>query len=83
MLYQVQLRVSLNAQIFHAPEINRAGSAVSAINGIALLKQQLREVGAVLACDPCDDGFQIDLLGNFLCYEIVRETLQWPLQRSG
>jgi hypothetical protein len=36
-----------------------------------------------LACDPGDDGFQIDLLGNFLCYEIVRETLQWPLQRSG
>jgi hypothetical protein len=29
-----------------------------------------------LACDPCDDGFQIDLLGDFLCIEIVRETLQ-------
>lgn len=83
MLYQVQLRVSLNAQILHAPKIDRAGSPVSAINGIALLKQQLREVGAVLACDPGDDGFQIDLLGDFFCIEIVRETLQWPVKRSG
>jgi hypothetical protein len=66
VLDQVELGVSLNTQIFHAPKIDRTGSAISAIDGIAFLKQQLGEVGAVLACNPGDDGFQIELLGEFL-----------------
>lgn len=39
------------AQFFHAPEVDRAGTAVSAIDGTALVKQQLRQVGAILGGD--------------------------------
>ena len=31
-------------------------AAFDAVNGIALLQQELREIGAVLAGDPSDEG---------------------------
>ena len=40
-----------DAQFVEAPEIDRAGSTIGAIYGVALLKQKLREVGAVLPGD--------------------------------
>ena len=53
---QVQLGVLLDAQLVDAPEIHRAGATVSAIDGVALVEQQLRQVGAVLAGDAGDQG---------------------------
>lgn len=46
---QVQIGVVLNAQFFDAPEVDRAGAAVGAVHGVALVEQELRQVGAVLA----------------------------------
>ena len=41
-------RMMLAAQLFNAPEIDRAGPAVSAEDNIALVEQKLGQVSAVL-----------------------------------
>src|SRR3546814_10846077 len=53
----MKVRVMFNAQLLNSPEINRAGPAIGAIYNIALFQQKLRQVGAVLTSDSCDDGF--------------------------
>jgi hypothetical protein len=55
----------LDAQLFDAPEVDRAGAAVSAVHGVTLIEQQLRQVSAVLACYPGDDCF-------LLCFFHIR-----------
>ena len=52
----MQIGVVLDAQLFDAPEVDGAGAAVGAVNGVALVEQQLRKVSAVLACAAGDDG---------------------------
>ena len=49
---QFEVRVISDAQFVETPEIDRAGSTIGAIYGVALLKQKLREVGAVLPVMP-------------------------------
>ncbi|MNE51084.1 hypothetical protein D3C80_1456930 [compost metagenome] len=57
VLDQVQVRVGVNAQLLDAPEVNRAGTTIGAIDCIALFQQQFRQVGAVLTSDPSNDCF--------------------------
>lgn len=52
----MQIRVVLYAQLFDAPEVDGAGATVGAVDGVALVEQELRKVGAVLACDAGDYG---------------------------
>lgn len=54
VLDQMQVGVLLDAQLVDAPEIDRAGAAVGTINSVALVEQQLRQIGAVLAGDAGD-----------------------------
>lgn len=53
---QMQVGVVLDTQLFYAPEVDGAGAAVGAVNGVALVEHELRQVGAVLAGDAGDDG---------------------------
>jgi hypothetical protein len=46
---QMQIGVLVDTKLFDAPEIDRAGPAVSAVNPVALVKEELRKVSAVLA----------------------------------
>lgn len=52
---QVQIGVVLDAQLFDASEVNSAGAAVGAVDGVAFFEQPLREVGSSLACDAGND----------------------------
>ena len=54
---QVQLRVAQDAQFLHAPEIDGAGAAIGAIDGVAFFEQQLGKISAVLASNTGDDCF--------------------------
>ena len=53
---QRQVRVRGDAQFLDTPEVGRAGAAEGARHVVALLDQQLRQVGAVLAGDAGNDG---------------------------
>jgi hypothetical protein len=53
---QVQIGVVLDAQLFDAPEVDGAGAAVGAVDGVALVEQELGQICAVLACDAGNDG---------------------------
>ena len=53
---QVQIGVVLDAQLFNAPEVDGAGPPISALHGVALVEQELRQIGAVLAGDAGDYG---------------------------
>jgi hypothetical protein len=53
----MQVRVVLDSQLVDAPEIDRTGAAISAINGVALFEQQLAEVSAILSCNAGNDRF--------------------------
>ncbi len=37
--------------------VERAGAALDAVNGVAFFEQEFSQVGAVLACDACDEGY--------------------------
>ena len=52
---QVQIGVVLDAQLFNGPEVDGAGPPISAVHGVALVEQELGEVGAVLTCNAGDD----------------------------
>jgi hypothetical protein len=56
VLHQMKVGVVLDAQLVNAPEIDGASAAIGAVHGVALFKQQLRQVGAVLTGDSGDDG---------------------------
>ena len=45
-----------DAELFQTPETYGASTAVGAVDGVALLQQELGEVGTVLAGDTSDDG---------------------------
>ncbi|MBS1245507.1 MAG: hypothetical protein H6R36_162 [Chloroflexi bacterium] len=53
---QAQVRVAADAEFIDAPKVDRAGAAVRAVDDVALLKQRLGEIGAVLAGDAGDDA---------------------------
>ena len=53
---QMQVGVVHDAQLLHAPEVDRAGTAISAMDGVAFVKQQLGQVGAVLSGHAGDQG---------------------------
>src|SRR6185437_7821393 len=58
MLDEMEIGIVLNAEFLDPPEVDRAGAPVSAVDSVALRKQQLSEVRAVLARDPgYDCGF--------------------------
>ncbi len=52
---QMQIGMVLDAQLFDAPEVDGAGTAVGAVDGVPFIEQQLRKVGPVLTCDSGDD----------------------------
>lgn len=51
----MQIGVVLDAQFFNPPEVDGTGAAVGAVDGVALVEQELGEVGTVLASDAGDD----------------------------
>ena len=53
----MQIEVILNNLLFHAPKIDGTGAAVSAVNCVALVKEELDEVGSVLSYDADNDCF--------------------------
>ena len=51
----VQVRMVAMPELLDAPEVDRARAAERAVDAVALVEQQLGEVGAVLAGDAGDD----------------------------
>ena len=45
----------VNPEFLDPPEIDRTGAAVGAIHGVALVEQQLRQIGAVLTGDTSNN----------------------------
>ena len=52
---QMQVRVVKNPEFLDPPEIDGTGAAVGAIHGVALVEQQLRQIGTVLASNTSND----------------------------
>ncbi|MOA41707.1 hypothetical protein D3C78_1636940 [compost metagenome] len=77
---QMQVRVGLDAQLLDTPEIDRTGTTVGAVDGVPLLQQQFRQVGAVLASDASYDCFHVNLL-NSICWPHRPLISKRPAQR--
>lgn len=59
---QMQVRMLGNAQLFNAPEINGASTAVRAVDRIALRQEELRKISTILAGNSCNNAiFHIKL----------------------
>jgi len=52
---QLQVRMARDAELFDTPEIDRAGAAIGAEHRVALVEQELGQVGAILSGDTGDD----------------------------
>ncbi len=51
---QIQIRAVLDAQLFDSPEVDRTGAAVGAVHGVALVEQELRQIGTILTGNTCN-----------------------------
>ena len=48
--------VGVLIEVIDAGGVEGGGAAFDAVNGVALLQEEFREIGAVLAGDPSDEG---------------------------
>jgi hypothetical protein len=79
----MQIRVGLNAQLFDTPEIDRTGTTVSTVNGVPLLQQQFRQVGAVLTRNASNDCFHANPLNSILSLGWLAQQNKTHGQRRG
>jgi hypothetical protein len=56
VFHQMQIRVAIDTQFGYSPEIHRAGASIGPKNAIVLLKEKLRQIGAVLPGDAGDQS---------------------------
>ena len=71
-------RVMRSRKVFDAFELLRRGAADHAVDLVALFEQQFREVGAVLARDPRDQGPPLAHAGHLLALQPLGPSSATP-----
>jgi hypothetical protein len=66
--------VRIVVEVVHAVCVEQAGAALDAVDGVAAVEQEFRQVGAILARDSGDEGS----LGHRVSPGVVTQTSSAP-----